>query len=291
MRVDRNEIDDLQEELSATKQQMALLQVNLTTSEKDAQYLSNCIAKLEEEKSALEKKYKEVGRKEQEARKMIIDVKTEVELKEAEITHLLKVIDGLKYQNQEQKDVLDQFNNENELLAHKNESLEKIVKRQSINMRRSSLGSFGATQNNGKNRQSLNESNTSEMCPAWNAYNSPRLLQQVTNPISPDLNSPAHLNNKLLSRVKNGQFCSTPNESSSIAENLDHSEITASPPILYVIERSVETKNASMSKELSSDEDLYWQFEPESPHESPNRVSLNVEMAKVCITFSLDELF
>lgn len=280
-----NEREDLQEDLNAAKQQIQSLQTNLTSVQKENQYLNNFITKLEQEKNSFENKYKDICRKKQDAEKLIIDIKTEFDLKVQEISDMMKLNDELKSKNQEQKELLDQYINENELLVHKTNTVEKLLRSQASNLRRNSIGCFGTSEGNKRASLSQTSSQAYYTCLTNNTYNSPKFLHQISHPITPTLGTPTFLQNKALKHIKDESFStSTPKELKTELNYTNNnlklekilSPISDSPPVMYVVERSEESDNVfsqiDLDRELSSEDekDLFWklQLEPQSPHES-----------------------
>ncbi|KAJ8940665.1 hypothetical protein NQ318_017714 [Aromia moschata] len=123
---DKRYNDELREELNASKKQIEELSKKLLQSEKDNHHLYGLIEQTEKEVI------------EQDAKKEIIDIKTELDLKDQEVVTVLKINDELKLKLGQQKDLIDQLTNENELLNHNKDSLEKALKG-NLSARRDSL--------------------------------------------------------------------------------------------------------------------------------------------------------
>ncbi|XP_018563590.1 lymphoid-restricted membrane protein-like, partial [Anoplophora glabripennis] len=135
---DKRYNDELREELNSTKKQVEELNKKLLQYEKENHHLVNDIKQSEKENAKLEEKCEELSRREQEAKKEIINIKTELDLKDQEIITILKINDELRSKLNQQRDTIDQLTNENELLDHLKNNLEKTL-RDNLSARRDSL--------------------------------------------------------------------------------------------------------------------------------------------------------
>ncbi|KAJ8910884.1 hypothetical protein NQ315_000515, partial [Exocentrus adspersus] len=138
LQLDKKYSDELRDELNANKKQIEELNKKISQYEKDNHHLLSVIKGTEDENAKLEEKCEELSRREQEAKKEIIDIKTELDLKDQEITMVIKVNDELRSRLGQQRDIIDQLTNENELLQHEKNNLEKAL-RCDLSSRRESL--------------------------------------------------------------------------------------------------------------------------------------------------------
>nr|XP_023016428.1 protein MLP1-like isoform X2 [Leptinotarsa decemlineata] len=120
-------IDELKEEIRFGKKRIEELNKKLSQYEKDNFHMNNYIQQLEKENTELEEKLEHFTRREQEWKKEMFDMKTELDIKEHEIISITKINDELKLKLSEKKSQVDQLTNENELLDYKKQGLEKVL--------------------------------------------------------------------------------------------------------------------------------------------------------------------
>ncbi|KAJ8983806.1 hypothetical protein NQ317_008932 [Molorchus minor] len=161
---DKRYNDELRDEVNSSKKLIEDLTKKLLQYEKDSHHLYSLMEHIEKENSNLEHRCEELSRREQQAKKQIIDIKTELDLKDQEINTILKVNDELKNKLNQQKDLLDQLSNENELLDHEKSTLEKAL-RNNLSARRDSIVSqYQTCLADSKNFLGLDESGEEESC-------------------------------------------------------------------------------------------------------------------------------
>ncbi|KAJ8929347.1 hypothetical protein NQ314_017975, partial [Rhamnusium bicolor] len=280
---DKRYNDELREELNSSKKQVEELNKKVIQYEKDNIYLQGLIEKTDKDNTKLEQRCEELSRREQDAKKQIIDIKTELDLKDQEITTILKINEELK------------------LLDHKKNSLEKALKG-NISARRESIVSQYKT--------CLADSSsfpTLGIIPIYSPpstnktdsfYNSPEFVERVLSPVSPNFkiakviavkkenllqkvlksSTPKTAERPLLDITVPKELQGLPVLSPTISDNNSLNSLISTPslPTMYYIERS------NVVQDQSSEDECYFKIQETEfknfPHES-----LRTEISQVCI--------
>ncbi|XP_074031666.1 uncharacterized protein isoform X2 [Leptinotarsa decemlineata] len=256
-------IDELKEEIRFGKKRIEELNKKLSQYEKDNFHMNNYIQQLEKENTELEEKLEHFTRREQEWKKEMFDMKTELDIKEHEIISITKLNEELKLKLSEKKSQVDQLTNENELLDYKKQGLEKVLSSRRFSCSsqyKTCLEEIGNLSNRGTvpiysppfNESDLNFS-----------YNSPFLK---LSPLSPMLGSPIYPINKNrllrkalkcsspMPKAKDKSVCSLGTKKSVSLNNLNLS--TQSLPNIYSSERSNVVQDQSYEEEFSFESQL-----------------------------------
>ncbi|KAG5881797.1 hypothetical protein JTB14_037093 [Gonioctena quinquepunctata] len=120
-------MDELREEIRFGKRRIEELNKKLSQYEKDNIHVSNYMQTLEKENTELEEKLEHLTRREQDWKKELFDMKTELDIKDHEIISITKLNEELKLKLSEKKNQVDQLTCENELLDYKKQGLEKVL--------------------------------------------------------------------------------------------------------------------------------------------------------------------